>query len=234
MSDPNHTESLESFRKSFSYGARTDLNFKFLKAVPDDDAASFIQELLERLGDAYDTGDASPLIEAAYAAQVAGYLPPLGAPLPKFAFDDGPFAPATTAIEDARVGLLTTSGHFVDGDDPEPLGEVVSTQEDAVNRIGELMTSTPTLSDIPSDTATDDLCVRHGGYDIRSAQKDANVTFPIDRLREADEDGRVGSLAPTFFSFPGATSHGKLRGELPGWIERIHAEDPDVMLLVPV
>jgi hypothetical protein len=234
MSDPNHAESLESFRESFSYGTRNDLNFKFFKAMADDEAASFLQDLLDRLGDAYDTGDAGPLIEAAYEAQVAGYLPPPGAPLPKFALDDGPFTPVATAIETARVGLLSTSGHYVDGDDPLPLGEGTLTQDDAVSRIGELMTSAPTLSDIPSDTATGDLCVRHGGYDIRSAQKDPNVTFPIDRLREANEDGRVGSLAPTFFSFPGATSHGKLRGELPGWIERIHAGDPDVMLLVPV
>ena len=234
MPDHDPSESLESFRQSFSYGTRNDLNFKFFKMASDDDAASFLQELLHRLGDAYDTGDAGPLIEAAYEAQVAGYLPHPDSPAPKFAFDDGPFAPMTTAVENAKVGLLTTSGHFLAGDDPEPLDGRTMTQEDAMKRIGELMTSAPVLSDIPSDTPTRDLRVRHGGYDIRSALRDPNVTLPIDRLREANENGKVGSLASTFYSFPGATSHGRLRGELPGWIERIRTESLDVMLLVPV
>ena len=219
---------------SFSYGARSDLNFKFFKITPDDDAATFLQELLHRLGDAYDTGDVIPLIEAAYEAQVAGYAPPPGGPAPKFSFDDGPFTPMTTAVGNAAVGLLTTSGHYVVGDDPQPLGEHAMTQRDAEQRIGEFLSTTPALSEIPSDTDTRDLRVRHGGYDIRSAVRDANVTFPIDRLREAVDDEKVGSLAPTFYSFPGATSHGRLRQEMPGWLERIQADNVDVMLLVPV
>ena len=234
MPDPDNRESFASFRLSFSYGERNDLNFKFFKATSDDDAASFLQELLHRLGDAYDTGDAGPLIEAAYEAQVAGYLPPPGGPAPKFAYEDGPFTPVATAVENATVGLLTTSGHFVAGDDPWPLGEQTMTQNDAVNRIGEFLSSMPSLSEIPCDTPIRDLRVRHGGYDIRSALRDPNVTFPIDRLREAVDEGRAGSLASTFYSYPGATSHGRMRQVLPGWMERIHADDVDVMLLVPV
>jgi len=234
MAEPDRTESFGSFRKSFSYGTRNDLNFKFFKSMSDDDAASFLQDLLDRLGDAYDTGDVGPLIEAAYEAQLVGYTPTTGGPVPKFAYEDGPFTEVAIPVGRARVGLLTTSGHFVAGDDPEPFGEQNMSQDDAVRRIAESLTSTPFLSEIPSNTPTGDLHVRHGGYDIRSALRDPNVTLPIDRMREADADGRVGSLAPTFYSYPGATSHGRLRGELPGWLERIHAQDIDLMLLVPV
>jgi D-proline reductase (dithiol) PrdB len=234
MSDQEHPESIEDFRLSFSYGKRNDLNFKFFKTASDDDAATFLQEVLHRLGDAYDTGDVLPLIETAYEAQVAAYAPPPGSPAPKFAFDDGPFAQMATGVENATVGLLTTSGHFVAGDDPRPLGEEAMTQDDAVGRIGEFLSSTPSLSEIASDTPVRDLRVRHGGYDIRSALRDPNVTFPIDRLRDAYELGTVGGLAKTFFSFPGATSRGRLRQELPGWVGRIHEENVDVMLLVPV
>ena len=234
MDETTPPESLEAFRMSFSYGKRNDLNFKFFKTASDEDAATFLQTLLHHLGDAYDTGDVSPLIEAAYEAQVAAYLPPAGGPPPKFSFDDGPFTPMTTAAANAKVGMLTTSGHFVAGDDPEPLGVEDMTQQEATERIGEFLAATPSLSEIPSDTPTSDLRVRHGGYDIRSAVRDPNVTFPIERLREVRDDGRVGSLASTFFSFTGATSHGRLRGELPGWIDRIHEEGVDVMLLVPV
>ncbi|GMQ92636.1 MAG: hypothetical protein BMS9Abin12_0113 [Acidimicrobiia bacterium] len=232
--DSSAPESFESFRRSFSYGKRNDLNFKFFKSMSDDDVASMLQTLLDGLGDAYDTGDVLPLIEAAYEAQVAGYSPAPGAPPPKYMYDDGPFTPLGTTVTEARVGLLTTSGHFVAGDDPEPFGEVAMTQKDAVARISEFLRETPVLSEIPSDTPTSDLRVRHGGYDIRSASRDPNVTFPIDRLREARQDGRLRSLPDTFFSFPGATSHGRLRQVLPDWVERLHGQDIDVLLLVPV
>jgi hypothetical protein len=234
MDESDEYESFESFRTSFSYGDRNDLNFKFFKGMSDDEVASLLQVLLNLLGDAYDSGDILPLIEAAYEAQVTGYSPVHGAPPPMYAYDDGPFTPFETPVVDARIGLLTTSGHFLQGDDPEPFGETAMTQEEAMARISESLKNTPVLSEIPSNTPTSDLRVRHGGYDIRSALKDPNVTFPIDRLREARDEGRVGGLAETFFSFAGATSQGRLRRELPGWVQRIHEEDIDVMLLVPV
>ncbi len=227
-------ESFESFRRSFSYGTRNDLNFKFLKSVPDEEAAQFFQDLLHLLGDAYDSGDVAPLIERAYEAQVAGYSPSPSDPPSKFLYDDGPFAAAETAVANARLGLLTTSGHFVKGDDPEPFGEPDLTQGEAVARIGDFLKDHPTLSEIPSQSHGGDLRVRHGGYDIRAALKDPNVTFPIDRLNESVSTGRVRELAPTFYSFPGATAQGRLRRELPTWIDRIKSEQVDHMLLVPV
>jgi len=234
VEDPKTPESFESFRRSFSYGSRSDLNFKFFKSISDDDAARFLQTLLHLLGDAYDTGDVMPLIEAAYQAQVDGYTPSSVSPPPKFVYEDGPFASVRTSMAEAKLGMLTTSGHFVEGDDPEPFGEPALTQKEAEARIGEFLTAPPTLSEIPSDTPTERLRVRHGGYDIRSAMMDPNVTFPIDRLREFESEGRIGELAATLYSFPGATAHGHLRKKLPGWVEGIGDQDIDVMLLVPV
>jgi len=234
MSDSEQHESFESFRKSFAYGDRNDLNFKFFNTLSDDETATFIQTLLDRLGDAYDSGDVQPLIDAAYEAQVAGYTPEPDAQPPKYLYETGPFTPFERPVRESRVGLLTTSGTFVTGDDPTPFGVPDMSQEEAVARIGEFLADTPTLSEIPSNTPTTELRVRHGGYDIRSALADPNVTFPIDRLREARDEGSVGELAQTFFSFSGATAQGRLRRELPGWVERIHEEDIDVMLLVPV
>lgn len=234
MSDQQPEESLESFRKSFSYGTRNDLNFKFFKAMSDDDVAAFLQTVLHHLGDAYDTGNIQPLIDAAYEAQVAGYVPSPGSPPPRPAEPDGAFTPLNTSVTNAKVGMLTTSGHFVAGDDPMPLGVSGMTQEEAVARISEFLKDKPTLSEIPSGTSSSDLVVRHGGYDIRSARRDPNVSFPIDRLREFNDAGRIGDRAETFYSFPGATSQGRLRSELPTWVERIREEDIDVMLLVPV
>jgi hypothetical protein len=227
-------ESLETFRTSFSYGTRNDLNFKFFKGLSDDEVASFLQTLLDELGSAYDTGDIQPLIDAAYAAQVAGYSPTPDAPPPMHEYSNGPFAPFDIPLTEARIGLLTTSGHFLRDDDPQPFGETAMSQEEAVARISEFIRSAPELSEIPSSAPVSELRVRHGGYDIRSAERDSNVTFPMERLREAHAEGRVGELADTYFSFPGATAQGRLRKVLPEWVERLHDQDIDLMLLVPV
>ena len=53
-------ESFEEFKNSFSYGSRSDLSFKFLASLSDDVAAEFLQQLLLQVGEAYDTGDATP------------------------------------------------------------------------------------------------------------------------------------------------------------------------------
>ena len=234
MDEPEAPQSFEAFRESFAYGERNDLNFKFMKSMTDAEAASFLQALLHLLGDTYDTGDAMPLVEAAYQAQVDSYAPAPDAPPPMFSYDDGPLAPVQMPLRNARVGLLTASGHFVAGDDPNPFGEIAMTQEQAIERSGDFLSSTPLLSEIPVTTPATELRVRHAGYDIRSSLKDPNVAFPIDRMKEARDSGTIGGLASTFFSFPGITAQGRLRKVLPQWVERIHEEDVDVMLLVPV
>ena len=67
-------ETVEAFRRSFSYGSRTDLLFKFLAArnLTDQEAAEFFRGLLERLGDSLDTGDWSGVTRHVYEWQVRG------------------------------------------------------------------------------------------------------------------------------------------------------------------
>ena len=59
-------ESFVEFKNSFSYGSRTDLNFKFLKALTPAEAADFFQELLWKLGDTLDDGQIGRLIDHVY------------------------------------------------------------------------------------------------------------------------------------------------------------------------
>lgn len=220
-------ESFEEFRRSFSYGSRSDLSFKFLKGMEDDAAAEFFQQILYLLGEGYDTGRLAPLIEHAIHTQIEAYRP---SPDASFQYSDGPFGRLTKPLADSTVGLLTSSGHFTD--DPRPFGIESMTQQEAEDRISEFLRATPVLSEIP--VASDDVSVRHGGYDVRSTRRDRNVSFPIDRLNDAAASGRIGGVADTLYSFPGATSQRRLLKEIPGWVERIHEQNIDVMLLVPV
>ncbi|MGI9665879.1 MAG: glycine/sarcosine/betaine reductase selenoprotein B family protein [Acidimicrobiia bacterium] len=227
-------ETFEEFRRSFSYGTRTDLNFKFFKSASDDEAADFLQTILDELGEAFDTGRLDILVQTVIDAQAEAYAPDPDAPPAMHVYDTGPFTPTAMPVAGSRIGLLTSTGHFVDGDDPEPFGEPEMTQQQAIDRISDFLKDTPTLSVVPSTIDDADLRVRHGGYDITSISRDRNVAFPVDRLAEAAQDGRIGGVPDNSFSFPGATAQGRLKNELPGWIERIDEEEPDVLLLVPV
>lgn len=225
-------ESFEDFRKSFSYGSRSDLSFKFLKNLNDEQAARFFQQLLEALGDSYDSGALDPLIKLAYEAQIEGYAPS-DTPA-RWTYEDRPFVPLPKPLASCRIGLLTSSGHFADGDDPEPLGVTAMSQQEAEDRIGDFLREAPQLSAIPAEIGTSELRVRHGGYDIRAVRKDHNVAFPRDLLAAASRAGRIGELAPTLYSFTGAAAQGRLKRLIPQWAQRLHDDEIDVLLLVPV
>ena len=59
---------------------------------------------------------------------------------------------------------------------------------------------------IPAETPARDLVMSHisVNFDRSGFQQDINVVFPIDRLRELERDGEIGSLAKFHYSFMGA------------------------------
>jgi D-proline reductase (dithiol) PrdB len=230
MSDESPKETLESFKNSFSYGSRNDLNFKFLRGLPDDQAAKFFQELLWKLANAFDDGDYESLYQHVYEWQKRGY-----AGEGKWQYDQGPFTPIQKPISEHKLTLIASSGHFVAGDDPKPFGVENMTQEEAIVRINDFIKSGPTLSAIPVDTPVEQLRVRHGGYDIRGPLADPNVALPIERLRELVSEGAIGELAPNAYSFVGATSQLKLIKEAgPAWVELLQVQQVDAAVLIPL
>ena len=232
MVDPENVrgESFEEFKNSFSYGTRTDLNFKFIKSFTEQDASKFFQDLLWNLSESFDKGDCNQLLEYVFEWQVKAYDGH-----GRWTYEEGPFTRLKKPISDSTIGLVTSSGHFVEGQDPEPFGVKGMTQEQATERIVDFLKGTPELSAIPMETPIDKLKVRHGGYDIRSAQADPNVAFPLERLRELREQGVIGGLSPTTFSFVGATSQRKFLNHVgPEWVEMIQGQRVDGVILVPV
>lgn len=230
MTDESKQETFEEFKNSFSYGPRLDLNFRFLRFLPSADAATFFQELLYRLGDSVDDGQVERLADLFFEYQCAGY-----AGSSKWTYESGPFLEVEKPVSEMRVALMSSSGHFVAGKDPEPFGVPNMTQEEAAARMDEFLSIGPTLSTIPIDTPLDQLRVRHGGYDIRSAQEDPNVVFPITRMRELADEGRIGSLAPNAFSFVGGCAQTVLtRRAAPQWAKILQIDEIEAVVLVPV
>jgi len=230
ISDNLQNESFEDFKNSFSYGSRTDLNFKFLKALPKEEAAKFFQDLLWKLGASFDDGNFERLVEHVYQWQIRAYNV-AGA----WTYDTCTFTPAQKPISESRLALVTSTGHFVEGDDPEPFGITNMTQEEAISKIDDFLKTAPVLSSIPFDTPQQKLKARHPGYDIRGVQRDPNVAFPIERLRELQQEGIIGELTPSAYSFVGATAQTPLIKKVgPKWVKLLKEQQVNVALLVPV
>jgi D-proline reductase (dithiol) PrdB len=90
---------------------------------------------------------------------------------------------------------------------------------------------------LPGDVDFSDVVVSHvsSNFDRTAFQRDPNIWFPLDRLREMVVAGEVGSVSKWHYTFMGAqTDHDALRdaGEEVGQL--LAADEVDVVLLIPV
>lgn len=99
-----------------------------------------------------------------------------------------PWAPLTKKIKDSTVAIVTTAGVHLVGQPPF----------DMHDKNGD-----PTYREIPSTAPRDQYTITHDYYDHKDADKDINIVFPIDRLRELKADGYIGGVAPVHYGFMG-------------------------------
>jgi D-proline reductase (dithiol) PrdB len=212
------------------------LNFKFLKDLSDEEFGDFLEQLLTTVSSAIDDGDAADVIDTAFRWQVQGYSGHLGDPSDfPHRHDDVPLTKLSKPLSECRVALITSSGHFLEGDDPQPFGEPSMNQHQAEARIQEFLREAPSLSSIPFDTPPDRIRVRHGGYPVQAAAADHQVALPIGHLKTLCDEGFIGELVPEAYSFVGATSQLPLQRDIaPQWAERLKEAGTDAALLVPV
>ena len=230
MQKENKPESFEAFIKSFFYGKRSDLSFKFISELTPENASIFIQGLFKDLMDSLDDDDLERVRQRLLKGQVEGYKEQKN-----FEYDDGPFHPLQKPLSSIKLTLLTSSGHFLKGRDPKPLGVENMTQEEAERRIFDSLKEAPQLSEIPFDSKSEDLVVRHGGYDIRAALKDPNVSFPYQRMVNLKDQGVFADLTVNAYSFVGACSQKRLlKKTLPDWVDKFVNLGVDAAVLVPV
>ncbi len=104
--------------------------------------------------------------------------------LPKFA--DRPWAKGP-ALAKRRVAIVTTAGIHMRGDQPFGGGGM-------------------DYRVIPGDVADTDLVMSHTSvnFDRSGFQQDWNVAFPLDRLKELESEGAIGTIAAFHYSFMGA------------------------------
>jgi D-proline reductase (dithiol) PrdB len=132
--------------------------------------------------------------------------------------DPVPWAPLKKPLRDARIALVSTAGLVLP--EQEPFDNHV--------RGGDW-----SYREIPSDADTNKLIDSHRSesYDHRGVRADANLAFPIDRIRELSDH-----VNHRHFSLMGSiTAPGRLTTRsAPAVADALEADGVDAVLLVPI
>ena len=131
--------------------------------------------------------------------------------------DSAPFTKLRRPLRESRLALVTTAGIHLRGDPPFTGGD-------------------QSFRVIPADTRPSDIVQSHAsiGFDRTAFQRDINVIFPVDRVREFVARGEIGSLSRTYFSFTGAQRppyDRLLQDTGPEVAKRLRADGVEVVLL---
>jgi len=107
----------------------------------------------------------------------------------RWAKGDTPWTPLPRPVSEIRLALIGSGGVYCEDQTPF----------DAANLQGDW-----SFRVIPNDTSTSVLRVSHNHYNHKDgADKDINVVFPLDRLRELEAQGAIGQLSPVHIGFMG-------------------------------
>lgn len=131
-----------------------------------------------------------------------------------------PLAELKKPIAECKICFVSTSG-------VQPKS---SMPFDTVHPVGDY-----SLRSFSSQIDVNDLEIHQIKYPTHGANKDVNVIYPIERLRELEKEDRIGSLTENVFSFIGYNMDPpRLEQTLAEDLaDAIEAEAPDVLLAAP-
>jgi D-proline reductase (dithiol) PrdB len=143
-------------------------------------------------------------------------------------FDHEPvWAEFDKPLAEARIGLLTSAGIFLAGEQ-EPF--------DVERERREPTWGDPTLRVIPNDVEQSQVGAAHLHINTADLLTDMNVALPIGRLNEFAAEGLIGSAAPEHFSVMGFQEQGAevwRTTTAPEIAARCHAAEIDALILAP-
>jgi hypothetical protein len=124
-----------------------------------------------------------------------------------------PYTPLKRDLKECRIALVSTAGAYVEGMQP-------FTDNDLSFRL------------IPTDTDTKKIRFVPGHFDTSKGALDANIMFPLDRVRELAEAGEIRKVADYHVSMGLTMELRKLKEEVSWQIaEALMKVRPDVVLL---
>ncbi len=137
--------------------------------------------------------------------------------------DPVPWTPLKKPLSECRVALVSSAGLVMPGQEPFDGGK----------RGGD-----PSFREIPANVEVQSLVDTHRSrsFDHSGIRRDPNLAFPIDRLRELSESGRIGQVNRRHLSFMGSlTATGAfVRDTAPAAAKLFAGDGVDAALLVPV
>jgi D-proline reductase (dithiol) PrdB len=128
------------------------------------------------------------------------------------------WSPPTKPLEECRVALVSTGGVHLKSQHPY---DVYSEHGDWSYR------------PIPGDVDTAELTVTHTHYATRDALEDINVMFPLDRLRELQEERFIRAVSDLHYGLMGFVPDPchLVEAVLPGLAEGLRQHHVDVVVL---
>jgi len=135
--------------------------------------------------------------------------------------EDVPWTPYRGKPSEQTFSLVTCGGLYLK--DSQPPFDTESIHGD------------PSFREIPKTVHQNELGIAHTHYDHRLAEENINTIFPIDRFVELENEGVIGRLANTHFSFSYVNDAITLIAEtIPAVIRLLKADQTDVLFLVPL
>ncbi len=133
-----------------------------------------------------------------------------------------PWMPFTKDLRRCKIALLTTAGIHLKSQPPfnmnDPDGD-------------------PTYREIPLNTPNSELIITHDYYDHKDADKDINIVFPIDRLKEMKAKGEIREIAEINYGLMGHVDENYIpaliNAAAPKIAERLKANNVDAAILTP-
>lgn len=140
---------------------------------------------------------------------------------PFVAPDDVPWTPYEGQPSDQTFAIATTGGLYLK--DSQPAFDTESIHGDVSFR------------EIPKTVRQQDFSIAHKHYDHALTEQDFNIVFPIQRFVELEDEGIIGRLTDTHYSFSYVNDAVSLVKETaPKFISQLKADRVDVLFLVPV
>ena len=132
------------------------------------------------------------------------------------AFETAPFV-SGPKLSERRVAIVSSAALIHRGDQPFPFGS------------GEYRA-------VPGTWDNADILMSHVSinYDRAGFQRDINVVFPIDRLRDLAAEGVIGSVAATHFTVMGSTDPATMVESADGMAAAMKADNVNAVVLAPV
>jgi D-proline reductase (dithiol) PrdB len=135
---------------------------------------------------------------------------------------DSPWTQFDKDISKCRLALVTTGGVHLKSQKPFDMKDA---------------SGDPTFREIPAETRPSELTITHNYYDHSDADKDVNIVFPIERVKELKQSNEIGDVNYRHFSFMGHIMHHHIKTLVnetgPRVAEALKLDKVDIVILTP-